>query len=72
MIVSVKKLPNNEFLINDFVVMYNLSEDDGQIIFDVNWDEAVLTENEAIQLCEEFIKQAITEVVLWIRFLCYN
>ena len=58
LITEVKKLKNNEYLMNDSVIMSNLAVTDGEASFDVSYDPEMVTEKEAIQLCEEFLTKA--------------
>jgi hypothetical protein len=59
MITSVKKLPENKFLLNDKVVIYNLVAGPEGITFDIDFNDEEITEKEATTLAETFIYDAL-------------
>lgn len=63
MITEVKKIKEGEFLINESVKVYELDIIDTGIEYSFDYDEKVLTEQEAQELSEEFINAAIQTAV---------
>jgi len=64
MIHNVQKTGENKFLINDSVLINDLSiNEDGNVVYDIGYKESDLTESEAVELAEEFLKNAIDSFI---------
>jgi hypothetical protein len=58
-ITEVVKVSQGRYKLNDAVVIYNLDFNDLGVTFSLDWDENMLSEQEATDLCEAFIHEAI-------------
>lgn len=63
MIHSVKKLPNDRFLINDSIVLYDLDFDDEGVVFKIDYDEKMISEAEATEISQKFVQDALENAV---------
>lgn len=63
MITSVTKQPKDTFLINEAVQISNLNMLEDNVTYDLSYDEELLTEQEAIEIAQEFILEAIENAV---------
>lgn len=61
MIESVKLASEGAYVINDTVKLYNITLEEEDIFYDVDFDEAVLDESGAVALCEEFFQKALSK-----------
>jgi hypothetical protein len=61
MIETVKLASEGQYVINGTVKLYNITVEDEEIYYDVDFDEAVLDEPGAVALCEEFLQKAISK-----------
>lgn len=61
MIETVKLAGEGTYVINDTVKLYNITVEDEEIYYDVDFDEAVLDDKAAVALCEEFFQKAISK-----------
>lgn len=61
MIETVKLAGENTYVINNAVKLYNITVEDEEIYYDVDFDEKALDEKTAVALCEEFIQKAISK-----------
>lgn len=61
MIESVKLASEGAYVINDTVKLYNIVVENEEILYDVDFDEAVLDESGAVALCEEFLQKALSK-----------
>lgn len=58
-IKEVVKVSQGKYKLNDSVVIYNMDFTDLGITFSLDWDENMISEKEATDLCEAFIHEAI-------------
>lgn len=63
MIETVKQVDEGTYLINNSVKMSNIEMDGTEIVYDIDFDEKMVAEDESIKLCEEFLKKAVDEFV---------
>lgn len=64
MVLSVKKIKDGVFEINDAVVISNIEgNEDNTVVYDLDYDEKILTEEESIELANEFIHRAVSEIL---------
>ena len=63
MIESVKLAAEGEYIINDTVKLYNITVEEEDIFYDVDFDEKTLDEKTAVALCEEFLQKAISKFI---------
>jgi hypothetical protein len=59
LITEVKKVSQGRYMINDAVVIYNLDFTDLGVTYSIDWDEDMLSEDEAGALADAFINEAI-------------
>jgi len=63
MIKSVNRVEEGTYIINNSVKMHNVELDGSDIIYDIDFDEKLISETDAIKCCEEFLKTAINDFV---------
>ena len=63
MIESVKLASEGEYIINDAVKLYNITFEEEDILYDVDFDEKALDEKTAVSLCEEFLQKALSKFI---------
>ena len=61
MIETVKLAGENTYVINDAVKLYNITVEEEDIFYDVDFDEKSLDEKTAVSLCEEFLQKALNK-----------
>lgn len=61
MIETVKQVNEGAYLINNAVKMSNIEMTGTEIVYDIDFDEKMVTEDQAVKLCEEFLKKAVDE-----------
>ena len=60
MITSVKKLSDNKFMLNDAVIISDFDMDDKGVSFKLDYDESLVTEQEATDIGQTFVTEALT------------
>ena len=63
MIETVKLAGENTYVINDAVKLYNITLEEEDIFYDVDFDEKALDEKTAVALCEEFLQKALSKFI---------
>lgn len=63
MIETVKLAGENTYVINDAVKLYNITVEEEDIFYDVDFDEKALDEKTAVALCEEFLQKALSKFI---------
>ncbi len=61
MIETVKLAGENTYVINDTVKLYNITLEEEDIFYDVDFDEKALDVKTAVSLCEEFLRKALNK-----------
>lgn len=57
---SIRKIKEGVYILNDSVVINNFNyEDDDGITYTINYDENIISEQEAFNLADRFIADAI-------------
>jgi len=59
MIRTVQKLAEGRYILNDGVVVSNFEFTDKGVAYKIDYDENVVTRDEATDLADEFIERAI-------------
>jgi hypothetical protein len=63
MITSIKKVSEGTYVLNDSLSISNFDFGDDGVSYDINFDDKLLTEDEAALICEEFIMKALTNLI---------
>lgn len=56
---SIKKIGLGKYLLNDHIILSDLDIDDTGVIYNLNFNEMEVTEDEATRVAEEFITSAL-------------
>lgn len=59
MVNDVKKVKNGMYLVNKYVLISNIQDVGDDITYDMKFNEKEISEEEAIQVADTFIKQAL-------------
>lgn len=59
MITTVNKIKEGMYILNESVVIHNFYFEEEGLTYSIDYDETLITEQEAFKLCDEFIAEAI-------------
>lgn len=59
MITAVKKIKDGVYIINDAVVISDLSFSNKQVSYNINFDQTLITDEKATLLADSFIRDAL-------------
>lgn len=59
---SVKRIASGSFIINDSVVIHNIIEENGNILYDIKCDN-IISDKDAEELANLFIEESIEESI---------
>lgn len=63
MITSVKKLEDGKYMINEVLTVSNFNYEDSKVVYRVDYDHNTITEDEAGELADEFVKTALQALI---------
>lgn len=59
----ISSAENGVYAINDSVKMYNVGMNGDEVTFDVDYNDSEVTSEQAIAMCEDFLKKAIQDAL---------
>lgn len=59
----ISSTENGVYAINDSVKMYNVGMNGDEVTFDVDYNDSEVTSEQAIAMCEDFLKKAIQDAL---------
>ena len=63
MITSIEILNNNEFKFNDCLVISDINIIDDNLVYNLKYEETVITENEAKEISESCIIEIVSNIL---------